>query len=217
MPRINASEYNLLKKFNPYFENAPTFTAATNVTARWLDGTAAGSQAADSAWKWGIVSGTTSGTYAAQFDNTVSHSGTYSLKVSTLASASAAEVGTCRAISLPELLRNGIPVSGSTSYTARVWMKTNYVSGSSTNGAFINLNERNVSAGGAINNQSTKITATTDWTQYTLTFTTASATRFIVPRCAMSGTGGSANLVMDAWFDEFELFPTALMSRLALT
>lgn len=218
MPRTSIAERNLLRAKNSGFETAPTFIAATTTSNKFIDGSAAGITALASAYRWAIISGTTNGTFSAQFDNTFSHSGSSSIKLSTGAVSSALEVGLVTAISLAGgLLVNGIPVSGSTQYTARFWMKTDLISGSSTNGASMNFNERNVSAGGSVSNQSSKITTTTAWTQYSITFTTASATRFIVPRLQCIGTGGAATLIMNAWFDDIELYPTTVLNRTATT
>lgn len=200
---------------NGDFEIAPTFTAATNTTARFIDGTAAGSAALLSSYRWGIISGTTANTFTAQFDNSEKYAGTYSMKLSTGAVASALEVGPFTAYSVVNLQRCAVPCLGSTAYTCKFWMKTSLTSGTSNDGAFVNINERTVANGGSVNNYSTKILTTTDWTQYTIQFTTASATRFLVPRMGVAGSSGAATLVMDAWFDNLEIYPTTEATRTA--
>lgn len=200
--------------YNGNFEIAPTFVAATNTSARWVDGSASGSAAQKSQHGWAIVSGTTAGTFSAQYDATAPNSGTNSMKLSLGATGSALEVGPVTSITTLNDLRCAIPVSGSTAYTCTYWMRTNLTSGSSTSGAYLRANERNNIAGGSVNNDGTKILTTTGWTQYTINFTTASATRFIIIRASLVGTGGSANLVMDAWFDDIVLTPTAGITRL---
>lgn len=216
MPRTEVNR-NLLFSTNPSFETAPTFVAATNVVTRWIDGTAAGSTATTSAFKWGTVSGTNAGTFSAQFDDSQKYSGSYSLKVSTGAVSSAIDVSPVVNITTANVLRSGIPVSGSTSYTCTYWMKTAVTSGTANDGACINFNERNTAAGGSVNNKGTLVKTTTDWTLYTVTFTTASATRFLVPRLSVVGTTGTATLIMDAWFDDIVIKPTIPVTRTAVS
>lgn len=216
MPRLTVNNYMLAGR-NADFEVAPTFTAATSTGARWIDGSAAGIAASDSAYKWAIISGTTANTFAAQFDNSEKYDGTNSMKLSLGAVGSSLEVGPMTSIAVGGLIRTGIPCAGSTAYTAKFWMKTTYTSGDSNDGAFVNINERTVAAGGSVNNTSTKIKTTTDWTQYTIQFTTAAATRFLIPRLALAGVSGTGTLIMTAWFDKLELYPTTPITRTAVS
>jgi hypothetical protein len=108
-------------------------------------------------------------------------------------------------------------VSPGASYTGTVWMKTNYVSGDSSDGAFVNFRE--VTALGTLvaSNITAKIKTTTDWTPYTVTFTTGFSTRFIVPRLSVVGQTGTGTLIMDAWFDDIVLKPTVTTARTVVT
>lgn len=216
MPRTLVNR-NLLIAHNPGFEVFPTHVAALNTGTRWINGLAAGSSALSSAYKWGSVAATTLGTWTAEFDNTQAYSGSRSLKITLGATGASVDIGTSTSVSdVPTLIRTALRVSGSTQYTGRFRMKTNYVSGDGSSGAAVTFTERNAAGGGGVNNTTTRIKTTTDWTLYEITFTTASATRFIIARASVVGTGGAATLLMSANFDDFDLFPTTAPTRLAV-
>lgn len=197
---------------NAGFETAPTFVAAGGTQARWIDGSAAGSVAHTSAYKWGIRSIT--GTATAQFDNSTSHSGTYSMKLSTAAITSDIIVETDTATTILALSRGAIPILPNTVYQVTFWMKTNYASGDSSDGAHMLTQERSASGGATgTNATSTKVKTTTDWTQYSLNFTSAATSALLQLICRVRGNTGTATLVMDAWFDDIALTQTTSPSR----
>lgn len=205
---------NLVKNFD--FEVAPTFTAVTTVKNRWIDGTASGSSS-NKTYKWAINNTNTSGTaYAASFDSSVSHTGTYSMKVSTTATASVIVVSNVIIITPTALLDTGIYASPNTSYTYSFWMKTNYVSGDS-DGAYMIFRSRNGAGSTVASATSTKVKTTTDWTQYTGTFTTAADAVWIEPFMIVDGNAGTGTLIMDAWFDDIYLAPTTNPGRIQIT
>lgn len=196
--------------YNADFEYAPAFTA-TQTGGGWIDGTLAGS-ATNNNFGW---HGNGSGTRSIQFDSSNSHGGTYSLKASTLAAASYVEIRSNKVGSTYNTAPGvGFDMKPSTSYTLSYWMKTNYTSGSSSHGAYISMLE---AQGDGTNTGSamapTYVQSTTGWTKYTFTFTTAATTRrgHIEPR--IYGHTGSANLIMDAWFDDIVLKPTTAVTR----
>lgn len=208
MSRLSVND-NLL--YNGNFELAPAFTAATNTDDRWIDGTAGGSLV-NELYRWGL---SFSGTGTAQFDNTVKYSGSYSMKLSTTAVSSFVEVSPSRLAPSTNLLCRSylVWVNPSTSYTCTYRMKTEYVSGDATNGARVNFQERNGTGSAVTSNQPSAIKTTTDWTLYTVTFTTNSTTRFINPVPQIYGHQGTATLVMNAWFDEVTIKPTTAVTR----
>jgi hypothetical protein len=200
-PRKNVGG-NLIPNGN--FEFAPPFTAATAVNNRYIDGTAAGSTTNKVFGPWGTNSG---GTYAIQFDSSTSHSGLYSLKLSTTAinTYSLACNGIATAASA---LADGASVLPSTSYTLAWWMKTNYVSGSAggTNIAILECD-----GGGntvTTTRSATQLVTTTAWTAYSLTVITSANTRFIQIEIGVQGNNGAGTLIMDSWFDDIVLLPT---------
>lgn len=205
---------NLVKNFD--FEVAPTFVAATNTTQRFIDGTAAGSST-NGTYKWAIVAVSTAGTFSAQFDSSVSFAGQYSMKLSIGATGSALNVGSLTLVSAANLANFGIPVIPNTSYTATYRMRTVLTSGSATTGARMNFNEYDSAAGNSVSNQGTAVLTTTDWTLYTVTFTTAATTNYIVPRLVLRGNDGAGTLIMDAWFDDIYLAPTTNPGRVVIT
>lgn len=200
---------NLL--FNGDFEYAPPFTAATNTNQTWIDGTT-GTSASPRTWGWCFKKDVPAA--SGQFDNSTSKTGTYSLKLSTLAANTSARADTFRSTSA--LTAEGYyPVLSSTSYTVSGWIKTNLISGSSK-GAFIRAQEfSGTSTTALVTNETTAITNSTDWTYYSKTFTTGATTKFLAIGLVVTGTSGTANLLMDAWFDDIRLTKTTPDTRTA--
>jgi hypothetical protein len=105
----------------------------------------------------------------------------------------------------------------STSYTLTWWMKTNYTSGDASQGATVGLIEFTgaFSATTFNRNDAATLKTTTDWTQYSLTVTTQTTTRFINIQPRIYGHTGTATLIMDAWFDDIVLTKTTPDTRSA--
>ena len=213
MVRVAATRLSLNNMvINGDFEFAPPFTAPTTTTARFIDGTAGGSTN-NNQYNWSFSK---SGTASAQFDSTDSHSGSNSLKLSTLATASYVEVF------MP--YRNGttggyngitkIPCLPSTSYTLTYWMKTNVTSGVGR-GASLSIITSNAAGADTGGFAGTEIATTTGWTQYTVTFTTAATARFIQVNPRVYGHTPTGTLIMDAWFDDIVLGLTTPVTRSA--
>lgn len=199
---------------NSDFEIYPSFTAATNTITRWIDGTASGS-ASNSTYKWATQNLT--GTAAAQFDTSVFKTGSASMELSTLATNSQVGVSPVTATTVAALAIGGIRISPSTSYTCSVWMKTNYVSGDSSDGANIQFVTRDLAGTALSLNVTTLVKTTTDWTQYTVTFTSDATAAYITPRMYVQGTSGAATLIMDAWFDGISVKKTTNPGRILIT
>lgn len=193
---------NLVKNGN--FEYAPPFVAATNNSNKYIDGTAAGSTTND-LFKMYLVKNGVAGDSEAQFDSSVKYSGSNSLKISVKTANKYAQVF----INATTYYQAGTnPALPSTSYTYSFWMKTNYVSGDSNDGASIMFNFAKADGTSSGSFQSTKVKTTTDWTLYTGTFTTAADTVAINVNPRLYGHTGTATLIMDAWFDDIVLTPT---------
>lgn len=205
---------NLVKNFD--FEVAPTFVAATTGLGRWIDGSAAGSTT-NATYKWGTNSANSSGTIAAQFDSSTSNSGSGSMKVSTTATASTAVVSNALTNTLAAVSAFSYRVNPGISYTYSVWMRTNYVSGDSDDGAYVQFTERNAAAGSITSTTTTKVKTTTGWTNYTGTITTNAATVYLDVLFFVRGTTGTGTLIMDAWFDDIYLAPTTNPGRVVIT
>lgn len=203
--RRSRSNKNLI--YNGDFEYFPPFTSATTGDLRWIDGSSGGSTTND---RFGWAQNT-SGSAETRFDTTEKHSGNASLKVSTTATGSFNEVDTLLpGASVSKLVSHGIRVLPSTSYTLSYWMKTNAVSGDSSSGASVVAREYNPAASNVANNGGETVKVTRDWTNYTVTFTTNSATRYVAIEARLYGHQGAATLIMDAWFDDIELRFTSL-------
>jgi hypothetical protein len=192
--------------FNPDFESAPSFTAATTTAARWIDGTSGGSLTVDT-YRWALRSA--GGSVAARFDDGEAATGTYSLKISTTATGSFAEAANYRSGGNPsasEAAAYLIPVEPSTTYTVSYRMKTEAVSGDSNHGATLAITEHSATGGAATTTRlASYIKTTTDWTEYTFSFTTQSGTGTLVVNPRLYGHTGTGTLIMDAWFDDIRL------------
>ena len=141
-----------------------------------------------------------------ELDSAVTRTGRLTLKASTTDVNSYIENSTrINASGNPtaeQISKYGIPLKPSTSYRFIYYMKTNYTSGDATSGANLSFRQYSVTGGAAlVSTNGTPIKTTTDWTKYTLTFTTNASTAYgeIVP--LIYGHQGTATLVMDAWFD----------------
>lgn len=216
MARTNATRQsinNLIR--NGDFEFAPEFTAATTTSGKFIDGTALGS-ATNNIYAWAI---TGNAGFAASFDATQSHSGATCLKLSTTATGSYVEAyrPDIKGSTAGQYFGKNIPITPSTSYTYSFWMKTNYVSGGATNGACLTLlfsNDVGTGTGATAAVTSPIVKTTTDWTQYTGTFTANAVTNYVQISCRVYGHQGTATLIMDAWFDDITLSPTTPITRL---
>ncbi len=195
--------------YNGDFEIAPQVNVPTTTQFRWIDGTAAGVSSPINIFGWGLQTG--SATATALFDSTVSHSGNYSLKLSATATASSVKVSNKANSSY---FGSMSPVLPSTSYTISGWYKTSVTSGTATTGVMVQaigkINEDN--------NEDVTYTAvsgvktTTDWTYFTYTFTTDSNINYIKTAFRINNDG-AATLIMDAWFDDIQLYPTTPVTR----
>jgi hypothetical protein len=205
---------NLVKNYN--FENSPPFTAAqTSGVNRWINGTASGGvHPTGQEYCWGVQGIT--GSVAIQYDTSIYHSGSASMKLSTTASGAAVSVSPSKGVAVEDRNISGIPVLPSTSYTLTYWMKTNFVSGDATSGATLQVRERNGTFGTVTDTNGTLVKTTTDWTQYSIVITTGATTRFILPYLKVTGNDGTATLIMDAWFDDIVLTPTTPITRTAV-
>lgn len=189
--------------FNGGFETAPAFTAATTGDNVWVDGSASGS-ATNDVYGWGVNK---SGTTEMSFDTAEKHSGSYSLKLSTKDVASFIEGHLyIPNLSVEKINHYLIPIKPSTAYRIKVWIKTNYVSGDASTGVRFGVSRFSATSTTAVGSTTTAgIKTTTDWTEYTLTFTSEATAAFIdlSPQCY--GHNGAATLIMDAWFDDVTL------------
>lgn len=197
--------------YNGNFEFAPPTNTALTSNNHWLDGTSGGSLT-NNLFGWGTVGN--GGTVGTLFDNSTSHSGNYALKVSTLATGSHQQVAQTIAVgTASNIINYAIKVSPSTSYMISWWMKTTANSGAATSGAGVILQEYNGAGTAGTSNTPQKITTTTDWTQYSFTWTTGSTAHFLLAECQVAGNDGTGTLIMDAWFDDIVLVPTTTPVR----
>lgn len=192
---------NLL--YNGDFEVKPSFVAATNTALRWIDGTAAGSQARRG-YGWGIPSAAVTNAEAA-FDTAVKNSGTASMRLSILATNGVISVTNYRnAPAAGSPLSETFILSPNTQYTVTGYISTNNVI---TNGAWIDFREYNAAATALITNSTTKFSGTAGFQKVTLTVTTQATTVFGTFLLRLNAVG---NVISDAWFDDITLVPTVI-------
>jgi len=196
--------------YNGDFEYVPQVNTAQTIAGLWIDGTAGGSST-NFIFGWACNSKT--GTVAVKFDTTEGHDALGSIKLSTAATGSQVRVSNTLGSIMSTAISPIFSVLPSTSYTYSFWMKTNYVSGDATTGAQINFIERTASSSSPANTSTVGVKTTTDWTRYTGTITTNSATRFLTPDLRVTGNDGAGTLIMDAWFDDITLTPTVKPTR----
>lgn len=194
---------------NSFMDDLPaTNVAQTTGTTNWINGTSGGSSTITPyGWRCG-----NSGSWAVLFDTSNPNIGRASLKLSTTGASSYLEVRSNNGTAYYSNV-NQFALLPNTQYRMTYRMKTNYVSGDAT-GAYCNLLMSN-SAGTSATNpsaQGSAVKTTTGWTTYTINFTTSADCAWGHLELRIYGhNSGTANLVMDAWFDDIivDLLPNA--------
>lgn len=196
MPRQAVN--NLVKNGN--FEYAPSFTAAQTTSAAYIDGTATGSTT-NGVYGWGALITPNANV---KFDTSVSSSGAVSLAINTTDASGLATLSLAKDGATPTKAEV-IPVLPSTSYTLTCRIKT---TNSPTNGSYFDLREYGGALSIVLTTSSTKLTGTNDWTTISVTVTTNSSTRFIMPLLRrIAGSVGTT------WFDDIRLDLTSNTTR----
>jgi len=197
--------------YNGDFEYAPSTNTPTNSNQTWIDGTSGGS-ASNTLFGWGISNGANSLHANAVFDNTVSHSGNWSIRLSTDGTIAGSYVQLNQFISTSNLNNaRYIPCTPSTNYLLTGWMKTTYISGTaSSDGAQLGIYVYNGSQVLLQQIFTTKVNTTTSWTQYQISFTTSSTAYCLAVNL---NNGVTTNLALNAWFDDIVLVPTTTPTR----
>jgi prophage tail gpP-like protein len=191
--------------YNGDQEIAPVLVAPQTASNKWVDGTAAGSSTPNIY----RIYPSGSASFAVSFDNTVSHSGTTSLKVATTATGQFVEVRNDNA-GYNTSTTYGMPISPNTAYTLKYWLKTQVISGTADNGAFLKI-LRATSAGTYVaETGGTPVKVTQDWTEYTVNFTSGPTEALAHLEYRLYGHQGVGTLIMNAWFDDVTLTATAV-------
>ncbi len=185
---------------NGDFSNTPVFTQVTTSANTWIDGNS-GSPAIRG-YGWAIPAGAVGPSAAASFDATVKHSGTASLKLSTLNSAGSIIVTNYKTLNNISL----IPADPSTAHTFSVWVKTSNVA---SNGAGVTIREYSSATGLLATQTTSRLSGTNDWTQLVKTFTTTANTAFF----SILMQNNVAGNVSDVWYDDLVLTPANSPSR----
>lgn len=183
---------------NGDFEVAPVFVAA-QTASNFIDGTAAGS-ASNRSFKWWGRNRTTS--MSVQYDPTVSHSGGYSIKGSTLNATGTFQISNFNTVSptLAQIQQGAIRVMPNTLYELRMWVKTNNVATNAVSGAVTTYKEDGT--GGSISSSPTSLlSGTNDWTELVKTFTTGPADAWLQVNLNNIVAGN----VSETWFDDISV------------
>lgn len=195
---------NLIKK-NGDMSYIPKVNVLTTGNNRWIDGTTAGAPTgmASNVFGWyGSGSGATNA--GAMFDTThLSSKGNPMLKISVFGTSGYNQLFNN---ALTYYSPNGIRIKPSTSYTCSYEMETLYISGDSANGAILLLDAADAGGVGLGGYSMSYIKTTTPRTKYTFTFTTHSNAAYMTPEFRVYGHTGAANLIMDAWIGEIEIY-----------
>lgn len=194
--------------FNGDFEIKPSvLTAATNTGARWIDGTAGGSNAVRS-YGWAVTPGAIANAEVG-FDTTVFRSGAASLKLSHLTTGGNITCGSYKQSITSSTLHELTSALPSTEYTLTGYIRTNNVA---SNGVFIDVREFNASGGTVTTTSTNKLSGTdTSFRTATATFTTQSSTRFVIVFLRLNVVGN----ICDVWFDDITLRRTNGLGRTA--
>lgn len=187
--------------FERYSLASPQVALTTNI--KYIDGTAVGSGTNE--FGWGTGPGSQAGNWSALFDEDIKHSGLASMKVSALSAGTSLSIGRCIVSSASGILNGIYPCIVGKTYNFSVWMKTNYVSGDSNDGAFVIFKTRNASGSTVTSVNTNKIKITSDWTQYTGQIIPGANSKCFDIQLSITGTSGAGTLIMDAWFDDITL------------
>lgn len=144
----------------------------------------------DSTYGWYVGGGV--GTYSAAYD-------TGRMKLQTSAVGSYLEVWV--SAGYYPIDQYAIPVEPNTAYTVEYDMETLLTSGTSNDGAWIQVCTYDSGWASIVEIPGTKVKTTTGNTHYTINFTTWPVTRYINPQMRIYGHTGTATLQMSAWFD----------------
>lgn len=191
---------------NNNVDKYPTAQVATTTSNRFPDGTAGGS-VTDPGYG-GFIFGMGGTGTSALIDSSQYHNNPASYKISTTATGSYIEARLGGVNSYWGAF--GIPIRPGYNYSYSFWMKTNYVSGDSASGAYIDwIVSDTAGAGVGQETSSTNIKTTTGWTLYTGSFTAHKNAAWVHPELRIYGHNGTGTLIMDAWFDEINLVQTS--------
>jgi hypothetical protein len=187
--------------YNASFENSHNATVPTTTISRWIDNSAGGSTSND-IYGWYLQQAGGS----ALLDRTAGYTGSTSLHMTLTTENSVPTVTNLD--NILNIRRYGYAVLPSTTYTAVVIMKTQYNSGTASSdvGAQLQVFERDNAGVFQAQTNTALVSATTDWTSYSCTFTTQATTRFLSVKFAIVGDQGAQDLLMEAWFDSIEIY-----------
>lgn len=183
---------------NQFLEYIPTFTAL-QTTTNWINGSATGS-ATDKRSGWS-TSGL-DGSVEAGFDTTEAEP---SLYMATTAVASRITLHSALTTT-GEGIKDLIEIKPSTAYICKFKMRTEYTSGDSDSGAFVAFVERTSAGAQAAVNASSAVKIDSEWTEYTVPFTSGATSRYLSIRPSVTGNTGAATLIMKAWLKDFSVF-----------
>lgn len=200
MPRLPIAG-NLIA--NGDFEIVPTLVAA-QTGAGYIDGNATGSAALATAYGWHAAGG---GTRSVQFDTTEKYEGTASLKIAVTANASYAEIRSNQCNTYNQA--RGFILQPSTQYTYSYRLKTTDMVGDAAGGVYgILVLSTAAGTAGSSPAQGTAVKVNTNWTLYTVTFTTSATDYFGHFEARFYGHNGTGTLKGNAYFDVIRVYKT---------
>lgn len=201
---------NLVK--NGDLSYIPQVNVAQTTTARWIDGTAAGSTTNS---LFGCSFAADANNASAMIDTVTKYNDEPSFKVSTLDATGRSRI-TLGAIftgaTVTEANRGDKPikVKGSTQYTLTYMVKTN---NAAANSVYMSIHQHDANGTRlTTSNSPTKLSGTNDWTLVTDTFTSEVNTRFLNLLIQNTVAGN----ISDAWFADIKLTPTVNTTRASI-
>lgn len=181
------------------FDVRPYTVAALNTSSQYMDGTAGGTTDSKNPFK--LYAGN-SGTWEVKHDEAEGGA----LKLSLLGTGSYIQMRSDGATAYTTPPGTGFVMKANTQYKLSFKMKTRYVSGDSASGATVLLLEASGDGTNLGSDASfSAVKTTTDWTEYSVTFTSKPTTVRAHIEYRIYGHTGTGTLIIDAWFKDIRL------------
>lgn len=207
---------NMIK--NGDFSYVPVVNVAQTTGGTWMNGTVGGSTNTvhKDLFGWFLELRRGTATYSAMFDESVTYKGKPSVKI-VVTAQTGGEVAVKRSSNVGVGWSAGavglIPVKPSTSYIARVAIKTDNIVGGTSTSANLSIAQVTVTKATYLTQATvaTNITGTQDFIEYELTFTTNASAYFVDVITAIREATGTA------WFSDISLLPTTPVVNIPLS
>lgn len=184
------------------FAPPPALDTPTTADNTWIDNTG-GSDNNVFGWTLWVRQGT--GT--AMFDHGMRWQEQPTLKITTTTAGSTVAAGIARGSDPQSVRQHGIATAPNTRYTAKVAIRTQVLGGAADSGAYLAVEEYDGDGTLVESAPTPQVRTTSNFTEYSIAFSTKSSTRYLVPQLYVRGNDGAGTLRMTAWFGAVHLIP----------